>query len=243
MSDQGLSRRRTLLFARSAIATGALVPLGLAQAATKVTSPTFPMLLTRKLSRGLRDGNAVVVTRQWRVEFSQESRGVTITGEQTAVSVSAPPALAQLAQIEEERATDGMFPILLSSDGVIMAAGENTSQASIDAALKAAEEVMMARGLAQASAAEQRQVMAQLQAAGSSFLDEMPGDLFYPSTTPLREVRQVPLGEGMVGEFEVSWEASAEAETGLLENARREVITRIGESERRSSENWRLEPA
>ena len=85
--------------------------------------------------------------------------------------------------------------------------------------------------------------MAQLQAAGSSFLDEMPGDLFYPSITPLREVRQVPLGEGMVGEFEIRWEASAKADTGLLENARREVITRIGESERRSSEDWLLERA
>ncbi|MEO0589911.1 MAG: hypothetical protein AAFZ11_05045 [Pseudomonadota bacterium] len=212
-------------------------------AATSVTSPTAPMLLTRKLSRGLRDGKAVLVTRQWRVQFSQENRGVSVTGEQTTVSVDAPPALAELAQIEKERSTAGMFPILLSSEGVIMAAGGNTSQASIDAALKVAEEVMMARGVAQASAAEQRQVMAQLQAAGSSFLDQMPGDLFYPSIEPLRELRQVPLGEGVVGEFEVSWEASAQAETGLLESARREVITRIGESERRSSEDWRLEPA
>ncbi|MEO0871678.1 MAG: hypothetical protein AAFY19_06910 [Pseudomonadota bacterium] len=200
------------------------------------------MLLTRKLSRGLSDGNAIVITRQWRVKFSQESRGVSITGEQTGVSVDAPPALAQLAQIEEQRSTASMFPILLSSQGVIMAAGENTTQESIDAALKAAEEVMMARGLAQASAAQQRQVMAQLQAAGSSFLDEMPGDLFYPSTTPVREVRRMPLGDGVFGEFEVSWEASAQADTGLLERAAREVVTRIGESERRSGENWRLEP-
>ena len=242
MSDQGLSRRRALLFAMSAIAAGAGSQLSPARATSKVTSPTSPMLLTRKLSRGLSDGEAVIVTRQWRLQFSQESRGVSISGEQTDVSVDAPPPLARIAQIEEQRSTADMFPILLSSEGVIMAAGENTSQASIDAALKAAEEVMMARGLAQASAAQQRQVMAQLQAAGSSFLDEMPGDLFYPSTTPVREVRRMPLGDGAFGEFEVSWEASAGADTGLLESATREVITRIGASERRSSENWRLEP-
>ncbi|MEM6857145.1 MAG: hypothetical protein AAF559_04665 [Pseudomonadota bacterium] len=231
-----------MFFAVGVIAAGAGLPQGPARAAAEVTSPTSPMLLTRRLSRGLRDGKAVIVTRQWRLEFSQEGRGVSITGEQTAVSVDAPEALAQLAQIEEQRSTADMFPMLLSSEGVIMAAGENTSQASIAAALKAAEKLMMGRGLAQASAAQQRQVMAQLQRAGSSFLDEMPGDLFYPSNTPVREVRQAPLGDGVFGEFEVSWEASALADTGLLESASREVITRIGESERRSSENWRLEP-
>ncbi|MEL6475269.1 MAG: hypothetical protein AAFQ21_14405 [Pseudomonadota bacterium] len=242
MSDTGLSRRHALLLAMSAISVGMGMAHRSVLAATGVTVPMEPMRLTRKLSRGLRDGKAVIVTRQWRVQFSQESRGVSVTGEQTAVSVDAPAALAQLADIEEQRSTAGMFPILLSSDGFIMAAGENTSQASIDAALKTAEEVMVARGIAQASAAEQRQVMAQLQAAGSSFLDQIPGDLFYPSTTPVREVRRVPLGEGLFGEFEVSWEASVQAEAGLLEEARREVITRIGESERRSSEDWRLEP-
>lgn len=241
MSDPGLSRRHALLFAMSAIAAGVGLSHRSVLAASSVASPTTPMLLTRQLSRGLRDGKAVTVTRQWRVAFSQQSRGVTVTGEQTAVSVEAPPALAALAQIEEKRSTAGMFPILLSPDGVIMAAGEITSKASIEAALEVAESVMMARGLAEASASEQQQVMAQLQAAGSSFLDQLPGDLFFPSVIPLREVRRVPLSDGLVGEFEVSWEASAQASTGLLESARREVITRIGESERRSSEDWLLE--
>ena len=74
-------------------------------------------------------------------------------------------------------------------------------------------------------------------------LDQMPGDLFFPSTTPVRETRKVPLGGGGFGEFELSWNASVQQDTNWLASARREVITRIGESERTSWEEWTLSPA
>jgi len=240
MIRQSLTRRRLGLYSISALVIGlSAFPLR-SVLAQNVALPEGGCALTRRLSRGLRDGNAIVVTRTWRLTFAQQARGVAIAGEQMAVSVEAPPRLAPLAQIEEARSTEGIFPILLAPDGTIMAAGQSTSPSSFDAAIETAQSLLGASGYDDGNVAQQGIYMAQLQEAGSSLLDEMPGDLFYPSTTPLRDVRQLALPDGTFGEFELTWEASVDVSTRLLETARREVITRIGSSERRSSEEWSL---
>jgi len=240
MTGRSLTRRRLGLYSMGVLLTGSgafpLQPL-LAQS---VTLPNGACALTRRLSRGLRDGNAIVVTRTWRVTFAEQARGVAIGGEQMSVSVEAPPRLAPLAQIEEARSTEGIFPILLAPDGTIMAAGPGTSPSSVDAAIETAQSLLKASGYADGTVAQQGIYMAQLQKAGSSLLDEMPGDLFYPSTKPVHDVRQLALPDGTSGEFELTWQASVNEGTKLLETARREVITRIGSSERRSNEEWSL---
>lgn len=156
------------------------------------------------------------------------------------MSVDAPPNLAPLSQIERERSTEGMFPILLGVDGTIMAAGNTTSSGSFESAITTATALLEEGGFSQDSVKQQALYMAQLQKAGSSLLDQLPGDLFYPSTDPFREVRALPLPDGGSGEFEFRWQASVQDDTALLKHAQREVITRIGESERRSSEEWTL---
>lgn len=203
--------------------------------------PDTPMRLTRRLSRGLRDGAAIVVTRNWRVTFTPQARGIAINGEQTGVEVDAPPALKPLSEIEANRSTAGMFPILLSPTGTIVAAGEMTSQTSIDAGMREAAALFeQSNGSAQTKE-EQIRVLAGLRQTGASLLDKMPGDLFYPSIMPLREVRSLDLPDGSKGEFEIGWEATHQTGSTLLKRARREVITRIGSSTRTSSEEWSLE--
>jgi len=244
MSKAGLTRRQTvrsLPLAVMSLGSASLIAIPLS-AAQGAILPPGPMLLTRRLYRGLHDGKAIVVTRSWRVQFAPSSQGIAITGEQVAVSVDAPPALAPLTRIEETRSTQGMFPILLSSSGVIMAAGASTSQASFNAALDAAEQMMRARGASTLSVAEQRRFMAEIQQAGSTLLDEMPSDLFYPSAIPVREVRQITLADGARGEFELRWTASPQEQGPWLGTARREIITRIDGDERRSSEDWTMAP-
>ena len=240
MTDRSLTRRRVGLYSMGVLLIGSgalpLRPLW----AQNVTLPKGACALTRRLSRGLRDGKAIVVTRTWRVTFAEQARGVAIAGEQMAVSVEAPPRLAPLTKIEEARSTKGIFPILLAPDGTIVAAGQSTSPSSVDAAIQTAQDLLEASGYADGSVAQQGAYMAQLQKAGSSLLDEMPGDLFYPSTKLLRDARQLALPDGTLGEFELTWEASVNEDTKLLETARRQVITRIGSSERRSSEEWSL---
>lgn len=241
MTRQSLTRRRILVC--GAIGVLSTSPLSALQrsASERVVFPTGKMRLTRRLSRSLRDGKAIVVTRSWAIDFQPVSQGASISGEQIAVDVDAPPALARLSEIEAARST-GMFPILLAPDGTLMAAGENTSQDTIDEAIKAAQELFEEGGLSKAETARQAQYMAQLQRVSASLLDELPIDLFYPSTEPYREVREVDIPDGGIGEFEVTWVATQQKDSALLANAKREVITRIGQSERRASEEWTLHP-
>lgn len=230
------------MFVMSALGMGAS---GFATApvfAKEVRLPLATYRLTRRLSRGLRDGTAIIVTRSWNVSFARQARGFAITGEQSAVLVEAPEHLAPIAKIEEERSSEGMFPILLAPDGTIMAAGQSTSQASFNASVATAQDLLEQSGLAKGRVEQQGVYMAQLQKAGSSLLDELPGDLFFPSTAPFREVRKVALPDGGTGEFELRWVASVVEGTSRLDKAQREVITRIGSSERRSSEDWSLTP-
>ncbi|MEM7689491.1 MAG: hypothetical protein AAF291_10760 [Pseudomonadota bacterium] len=240
MTQRGLTRRRMGLLATGAFAASACSFAVSPLLAAGVALPSGAFSLTRRLLRGLRDGKAIIVERSWHVAFAQQSRGIAISGEQTSVSVEAPERLAPIAKIEQDRSTKAMFPILLAPDGTIMAAGENTSQTSFVASIASAQRLLETSGFTKSGAAEQAVYMAQLQKAGSSLLDQLPADLFFPSTAPLREARIVALPNGGSGEFELNWEASVQDGTALLNAARREVITRIGSSERRSSEDWSL---
>ncbi len=194
--------------------------------------------MKRRLQRGLRDGNSITVTREWRVGFARQNRGIAVSGSQISVQVEAPENLAPIAKIEEQRSTNSMFPILLDSMGRVAAAGQNTTQESFE---KAVEAGMQMLSDVDGAPALYRPYMAQMQKAGSTLLDDLPADLFYPSTEPFHAVRQIALPDGGFGEFEAHWTASVQDSTGLLSKAHREVITRVGESERRSSEDWSLE--
>lgn len=242
MTETGLTRRHALLFAMGGAALGSGVSVARALEGERIALPAEPMVLTRRLTRGLRDDAVIVVTRRWRITFARQARGIAVNGEQIEVTVEAPPQLAQLSAIEEARPTTGLFPILLGPDGAIMAAGDPGDARSVDAALLAAQRVMAQHGLSADSVAQHALYMAQLQQAGSSLLDEWPADLFYPSPSARRIVRQIALPDGGTGDFELRWQATPQAGSALLNEARREVLTRIGESERRSSEEWSLAP-
>ncbi len=239
----GLSRRCAL---RSAAGVGVGVGVfGLHSAlyaAGPVTMPIGPMRLTRRLVRGLANGGAITVTRSWRVVFAAQSRGMAITGEQLDASVDAPPALAQLSKIEEERSTAGMFPILLSVEGIIMMTGEGTDTQSLAEAMDAARAIIAARRLPPEIKSQQRSILQQLETAGGTLLSTMPGDLFFPATQPRREREALILPDGAEGEFEINWEASTLPGTALLDRMQREVITRIGSSVRKSTETWTMAP-
>ena len=71
----------------------------------------------------------------------------------------------------------------------------------------------------------------------------MPPDLFYPSTAPLKTVQAVDLPEGLTGEFELTYESQRAQDGEWMERAEREVVTRVGDSERRSSEVWAMATA
>ncbi|MEM9500252.1 MAG: hypothetical protein AAF941_00270 [Pseudomonadota bacterium] len=237
---KGITRRGALGSAMAvAVAglAGQAVPAG---AARPSIIPSQPMKLARRIERGMRGGAILTVERFWQVRFARQGDGIVITGEQISARVDAPQALAALAHIEESRSTTGMFPILLSGDGSILAAGDYIQGSDLDAAVGQAETMIAKRAVPQDAKAQLLYYLSQLQRSSTTLLDRMPPDLFFPISPPSRAVRPVSLPDGLMGEFEVTYEARPAPGCDWLDRAVRRVITRIGNSERRSSEVWLL---
>lgn len=226
--------RRTAL--RCGLAGLAVLTLP-AQALASAALPTGSMLLRRRLERGLSDGKAITVERHWAVQFTAGARGITVSGEQVAVSVEAPEKLAQLAAIEEQRDTSNMFPILLSDSGEISGVGAIDDRSVVVEAVKVAEALITRAG---GTAADHRQHLAAIQAAGAQLLETMPRDLLYPKNDAWEESRELPLPDGGSGEIAVRYQARSSDEAPWLDRAERVVTTRVAESSRTSREVWSL---
>ena len=239
------STRRTLLAGIVAAGTvgGLALPAMLRAAGAPLRLPAGPMRLERVLVRELGGGATITVRRGWEVRFERQARGIIVTGRQISASVDAPPSLADLARIEEQRGTQAMFPIMLSDTGLVLAAGGGPA-AAIDmaAALRAAEQMIAKRPQSEERRENLRRYLAEIHRAGSGEFDSLPADLFYPAGTPLRRVEAVALPGGLAGEFELVWDARAVPGEGWLASGERLVITRIEGLERRSREGWTLAP-
>jgi hypothetical protein len=240
----GTTRRRLLA---GLIATGGAglfaPPLRAMLAAQALVLPQGPMRLGRELVRGLGGGAAITVRRGWEIAFTRQARGIVISGTQTSAAVEAPPNLAELARIEEQRSTATMFPIMLSEVGQVVAGGSASGEPSdIAAALRAAEAMIASRPQSAAVRDNIRRYLAEIHRAGSGQFDSLPSDLFFPSGTPQRQIETVSLPDGLSGTFELSWETRTAPGTGWLIEGRRAIVTRIAELERSSSEVWTLGP-
>jgi hypothetical protein len=238
----GTTRRQLL-----AGLTGAGAALALAAPlralATALPLPEAPMRLTRELVRELGDGATITVRRGWDVTFARQARGIVVSGTQVSVSVDTPPNLDQLARIEEQRGTQGMFPIMLSEAGLILASGNAAVPADdIAAALRAAEKLIAARTDSGAERDNLRRYLAEIHRAGSGQFDTLPPDLLFPSGTPQRRIETVSLPGGLAGEFELVWEARPAPGTGWLLTGERQIATRVEALERRSREVWTMGP-
>ena len=226
-----------------AAGVGLSVTPGTLRAHQRIAIPTGPMRLTRRIERSLSGGAALTVERSWQVDFAQQGQGVRIVGQQLDARVDAPPSLAPLARIEESRSTDEMWPILLSDTGLILAAGNSLQQEDVNAAVRAAEQMIAARDIPASLKAAQLEYLPRLQQAGASLLETLPADLFYPKLGPQQTARAIDLPDGLTGEFVVSYDARACDAGGWLERAVRRVVTRIGDSERHALEEWLLAAA
>lgn len=234
-----LSRRSVVL---GALACGVLgrVP---AYAAGLLSLPVGAMALSRRIERGLSDGASIVVQRTWQIQFSQQGSGAAITGHQTGAKVTAPTALAPLAQIEEARSTDAMFPILLLSSGKLAAAGDYVLEQDLAQAAREAERVIASRKAGADAKAEQLQYLAFLQRRAGKLIERLPDDLFYPANPIVEVAKPIDLGDGQVGEFELTYEAKCAPGEAWLAQSERRIITRLGDTRQLSREVWTMAPA
>lgn len=244
MNKKVIARREVLGGVTVGLAALGVGALGLpAQARAAVPLPQGAMILSRRLERPLMDGQKIVVTRKWLVQFADHPQGISITGHQIDAQVDAPRQLAPLVELELNRSTDGMFPILLTPVGQIAATGSSESAEDVAAAVRTAES-MIAR---QVNSPSQRVIasraLSQLQMAGGSLFDNMPPDLFFPRGQAVQNIQPVSLPDGLTGQFELNYDARPISAGTWLKQARRTVVTRLGDSSRSALEEWSLQPA
>ncbi|MEM7780484.1 MAG: hypothetical protein AAF697_08860 [Pseudomonadota bacterium] len=240
--------RRTLLtsFTAPLMALGApgLAGRALAQSQVRIAVPEGPCRLARTLFRSLSDGNEIRVSRQWNVRFVASgdnlTAGFAIEGEQVSVEVEAPASLARLGEIEERRSTAGMWPIRLTSNGLIVSAGRGMTAADLDEALRVARDLIASRYGEQNAQAMVRSFAAELQRAGASLLGQLPDDLFFPSIGPISLSREVELPDGQVGGLSIFYDAIAVPSRGWLASAERRVVTRLAGTEQTAREYWSM---
>ncbi|KEO96558.1 hypothetical protein EH32_10035 [Erythrobacter litoralis] len=205
--------------------------------------PDRPMRLTRGIERDLAGEARLAVTRLWEVRFVRSGPGVAVTGRQLSARVDAPESLSAIAAIKEELSTAGIWPILLSEQGMSVTSGETFQQQDPAAATREAERLIAEKGLPVRDAARYRAFLAELQLADGALLDQLPGDLFFPRGEPVRRSERVELPGGVEGRFEVVYLAPRAPGCAWLGEAVREIVTRVGEDERRARESWRMVPA
>lgn len=227
----------------SLIAAGALTgpaPLAHAMQASSPVTPAGPMRLGRRVTRELRDGETLIVAREWDIAFAPMGRGFSVAGQQVDVVVEAPAVLGALAEIERSRSTEGMFPIMLDQSGMIMTAGSNMDERDFDAAVIEAEKTIAETSGTLSDRNARLMHLAQLQKAGSTMLEQMPRDLFFPDAKSVRTVKPLALADGTTGEFEFTYTAHTAEGGPWLSRAERKIVTRIGDDKRYSSELWTL---
>ena len=203
--------------------------------------PQVPMLLTRELRRWLSDGKQVVSRRSYEVRFVPEAAGYRVDGRLVAVDVEVPPHLEALASLERARSDEGLFPLHLTTRGLI--AEQRAAAVNTGSQTRSLVDTMIAKSpLPSALRGSIKGFVAALLAHPEMASGHWPAELFHPMTGSRREVRNYALADGSPATTTVSIEAQGDGPGGLLQKCHRVVVTEAGGSMQRSEENWTLRP-
>lgn len=237
--------RRALL---RAIAAGALLPAvasgAIANAAgRRIAPPDRPMVFRRHLRRELGGGYAIVAQRDFEIRFQPSAGGHRIDGRQLASVIEAPPSLEAYARLERERPEGGMFPLLLDGEGLIRSSADGEPSANIERALDLALAQVDAEVKTQGDLVEARGFILGLQQAAGTISSALPIDLFVPPETRQQASRRLTLPDGTSGDLSTEYWGRISPDTGLLEEARRVIVTDTGGARRETAEIWTLRAA
>lgn len=238
------NRREALAVLGALVAGCALVPATARGAErSRFDPPTAACRLTRRVERGLSDGEAIIVTRSWDVHFAPLGRGFELRGTQAAVEVLAPAKLQALAQIEQGRVETGFLPLVLDVDGLMASGSVVPTTQSVQQAVEQAS-AMVERSRLEASGKEQaRGFLRRMHGAAAEGINRLPRDLFMPQVLEYSDTRDVALADGQTGRIEIAFTASLDEAGGCLAQADRTLTTRLGELALVSREGWLLAPA
>lgn len=237
-----LSSRRVFLCATGAALLLPLFPASaLSQAGRRrIAPPSQSMLFRRELRRELPGGYAVVASREFEIAFRAIADGFRIDGRQVASSLDAPPSLEAYARLERERREDGIFPLRLDGYGLILSGPASVSGSDLEQAVTIALEQISAGLETQEEQAEARSFVLGLRQAADTISSALPEDLFVPPEIPQQASRSILLPDGMSGELSVEYSGRVSTATGLLDEARRVIVTDAMGERRRTVESWTL---
>ena len=237
--------RRTML-RRAAAAM--LLPLAAAAGAhsakpgARFSPPDGPLRYTRRLERALPGGRSLVVSRSFAVRFRHADGGFLVDGEQLAVEVEAPEVLAGFARIEREREELGLFPLLLDAEGTIAGTEGIPLATRLDEAVRETLAALESQPHSEAERAELVRFVSAFHQSAGRLVTELPRDLFAPVDYPREERRAIALPGGAAGAVRVTFDAARDPASGLMREARREVVTEVAGDRRRTLESWTLTP-
>jgi hypothetical protein len=220
-----------------------LLPLGSAARAQSegFAPPAGSMHYTRSLRRELIDGAAIEAERFFTVRFMPYAGGYRVEGEESAPpQVSGPAVLEAFLRLERERPGTSLFPLALDRTGRILGEPSRAGSPQLDRAIKEALHRIAASDLGTDAQTAARTFLTGMHQAAASLVATPPADLFRPLSTPVDERRDVALPGGGSGTISVAFTASTDPATGLMREAERLVLTRLGQSARRTVERWTL---
>ena len=205
---------------------------------TGFTAPAGPVVLVREWRRALADGATIVSRRRYEVRFVADGDGYRVEGRQIGAEVDAPPRLATLARIEQTRVDDGMFPMRVDAQGMIVAVAAPAEEEARRDAGRLASTMLAHLPAGSEERREAELFLSRWLAQGRA--GRWPTDLFHPAPGQRRDTREFPLGDGVSGSVEVLVDASCDGPGGMLARFERTVVTRAAGQQRATSEVWRL---
>lgn len=232
--------RRALLRLAAAAAALPLLSAGPAAARARFAPPAAPMRYARRLERPLADGARLIVDRGFAVRFVREGSGFRVDGEQVDVAVEAPPQIEALARLERARIERGVFPLLLDAGGAIRSVAPTATSAQLDEAVREVAARIERGEHAPVVRDELRAFVDAVHRSAGALATELPRDLFAPAGVPREESRAIALPDGRAGRVTIAFTASVDPATGLMREARREVVTEVAGEARTTLESWRL---
>lgn len=233
-------RNRVAALLAGAVAVMPVVlPSAQAAGAASFEAPDGKLVLTRELRRTIAPGKDIVSRRSYEIRFVRDGAGWRVEGTLAKAEVEAPAELAMLAQLEKARKDEGLFPLRLDQQGMIIAQNGATDAATAQAARSTVTTTVEKIDMSSSDKVVAAQMVQRIATQSSAVGGNWPADLFRPLAATREQVREVPLPGGRQGRVTVTMKASPDPR-GLLDQFERRVMTELDGTQRFSQETWRL---
>jgi hypothetical protein len=203
--------------------------------------PRAGLILTREVRRPLPDGKEIVSRRSYEIHIVREGDSFRVDGRLVASEVAAPPSLRAFAELERNRPDDGMFPIMLDTQGMIQTASTPADGKALRTATETVSMWVAKSKLGPDDRDEVAGFLRLLKSRGGTGRAQWPRDLFRPAVGLRSETSHFDLADGDQGSVTVATDAKALRGDGLLESVERTVITELAGSQHITREMWRLD--